>query len=67
MQPPPAPSPFDGDPSRYLRSRANFRDQVENRASRTDNEKMNYLMTYTTGKVREGLLSGCRLAVQVLK
>ena len=53
MQPPPAPTPFDGDPSRYLRFRANFRDQVENRASLTDSEKMNYLMTYTTGKARE--------------
>ena len=73
MQPPPAPTPFDGDPSRYLRFRANFRDQVENRASLTDSEKMNYLMTYTTGKAREvienyqGLPNGCRLALQVLK
>jgi len=73
MQPPPAPTPFDGDPSRYPRSRANFRDQVENRASLTDNEEMNYLMTYTTGKVRkvienyQGLPNGCRLALQVLK
>jgi len=73
MQPPPAPTPFDGDPSRYLRFRTNFRDQVENRTSLTDSEKMNYLMTYTTGKAREvienyqGLPNGCRLAIQVLK
>ena len=73
MQPPPAPTPFDGDPSRYLRFRANFRDQVEDRASLTDSEKMNYLMTYTTGKAKEvienyqGLPNGCRLALQVLK
>lgn len=40
MQPPPAPTPFDGDPSRYLRFRANFRDQVENRASLTGSEKI---------------------------
>ena len=46
-QPPPVPAPFDGDPSRYLRFRADFRDQVESRASLTDSEKMNYLMTYT--------------------
>ena len=48
-QPPPAPTPFDGDPVRYLRFRANFRDQVESRASLTDSENINYLMTYTTG------------------
>ena len=43
-QPPPAPTPFDGDPVKYLRFRANFRDQVESRASLTDSEKMNYLI-----------------------
>ena len=73
MQPPPAPTPFDGDPSQYLWFRANFRDQEEHRASLTDREKMNYSMSYTTGKVREaienyrGLPNGCRLALQVLK
>ena len=72
-QPPPAPTPFDGDPVRYLRFRANFRDQVESRASLTDSEKMNYLMTYTTGSAKEaienyqGLSNGCRLALQVPK
>ena len=44
VQPPPAPTP------RFI---ANFRDQVENKASLTDSEKMDYLMTYTTGKARE--------------
>ena len=39
----------------------------------TDSEKMNYLMTYTTGKAKEvienyqELPNGCRLALQVLK
>ena len=72
-QPPPAPTPFDGDPARYLRFRANFRDQVETRASLTDSEKMNYLMSYTIGKAREvignyqGLPNGCQLALEVLK
>ena len=41
-QPPPAITPFDGDPAWYLRFRANFRDQVETRASLTDSEKMNF-------------------------
>lgn len=73
MQPPPAPNPFDGDPSWYLRFRASFRDQIETRASLTDSKKTNYLMTYTTGKAREvienyqGLPNSCRLALQILK
>ena len=39
----------------------------------TDSEKMNYLMTYTTGKAKEvienyqELPNGCRLALHVLK
>ena len=73
MQPPPAPIPIDGDPSRCLRFRVNFRDQVENRASLTDSEKINNLTTYSTAKEREvtenyqGLPNGCRLALQALK
>lgn len=47
-QPPPKPTPFDGDPPLYLRFRANFGDQVERRASLNDNKEMNYLMSYTT-------------------
>ena len=72
-QPPPVPAPFDGDPSRYLRFRADFRDQVESRASLTDSEKMNYLMTYTAGKAREvvenyrGLPNGSHIALQMLR
>ena len=72
-QPPPSPTPFDGDSSHYLRFRANFRDQVEKKQSLTDSERMNYLMSYTTGRAREaiknyeGLPNGCRLALQVLK
>ena len=72
-QPPPAITPFDGDPARYLRFRANCRDQVETRASLTDSEKIHFLMTYATGKAKEvienyqGLPNGCRLALQVLK
>ena len=52
-QPPPIPTPFDGDPAKYLRFRVNFRDQVESKASLTDSEKMNYLMSYTTGRARK--------------
>ena len=72
-QPPPKPCPFDGDPAKYLRFSTNFKDQVENKASLTDSEKMSYLMSYTTGKAREvienyqGLPNGCKLALQVLK
>lgn len=72
-QPPPVPALFDEDPSRYLRFRADFRDQVESRASLTDSEKMNYLMTYTAGKAREvvqnyrGLPNGCHIALQMLR
>ena len=50
-----------------------MKDEIENRASLIESEKMNYLMTYTTGKVREvienyqGLSNSCRLALQVLK
>ena len=72
-QPPPIPTPFDGDPAKYLRFRANFRDQVESKASLTDSEKMNYLMSYTTGRAKkviennQGLPNGCQLALLVLK
>ena len=50
-------TPFVDYPFRYLRFRANFRDQVENTASLTDNEKMNYLMTYTYNWESEGSLA----------
>ena len=72
-QPPPIPTPFDGDPAKYLRFRANFRDQVESKTSLTDSEKMNYLMSYTTGRAKkviedyQGLPNGCQLALLVLK
>ena len=72
-QPPPKPTPFDGDPARYLKFRSNFRDQVESKPSLTDSERMSYLMTYTTGKARqaieyyEGLPNGCQLALNVLE
>ena len=71
-QPPPRPTQFDGNPSRYLSFRASFRDQVESSASLNDNEKMNSLLSYTTGSAKEanenyqGLPNGCRLALQVL-
>lgn len=70
-QPPPVPALFDEDPSRYLCFRADFRDQVESRASLTDSQKMNYLMTYTAGKAREvvknyrGLPNDCHIALQM--
>ena len=72
-QPPPIPTPLDGDPAKYLRFRANFRDQVESKASLTDSEKMNYLMSYTTGRAKkvvenyQGLPHGCQLALIVVK
>ena len=72
-RPPPTPAPFDGDPAQYLRFRANFKDQVESKLSLSDSEKMNYLLTYTTGRARkvietyQGLPNGCQLALQVLK
>jgi len=49
-QPPPETSPFDGDPAKYLRFRANFRDQVECKKSLSDSERLNYLMSYNTGR-----------------
>ena len=72
-QPPPEPTPFDGDSARYLRFRANFRDQVESKVTLTDSEKMSYLISYTTGRARrvvenyQGLPNGCELALSVLK
>ena len=72
-QPPPRPTPFDGDSSKYLQFRTNFSDQVENRSSLTDSEKMSYLLSYTTGRAKEviesyqGLPNGCQRALQVLK
>lgn len=72
-QPPPKPTPFDGDPARYLRFRSNFRDQVESKLTLSDSEKMNYLMSYTTGRAREpietyeGLPNGYQLALNVLQ
>ena len=72
-QPPPSPSPFEGDPAQYLWFRANFSDQVESKTSLSDSEKMNYLMGYTTGRAQrvienyQGLLNGCQLALEVLK
>ena len=72
-QPPPEPSPFDGDPAKYLRFRANFRDQVESKKSLSDSERLNYLMSYTTGRAKavienyNGLPNGCQLALKVLE
>ena len=72
-QPPPEPSPFDGDPAKYLRLRANFRDQVESKKSLSDSERLNYLMSYTTGRAKavienyNGLPNGCQLALKVLE
>ena len=72
-QPPPRPTPFDGDSSKYLQFRTNFRDQVENRSSLTDSEKMSYLLSYTTGRAKEviesyqGLPNACQRSLQVLK
>ena len=51
-QPPPEPSPFDGDSAKYLPFRANFRDQVESKKSLSDSERLNYLMSYTTGRTK---------------
>ena len=72
-QPSPTPIIFNVDPARYLRFSAEFQDQVESRASLTDLEKMNYLLSRTSGKAREvienyqGLPNSCQLALQVLK
>ena len=65
-QPPPEPSPFDGDPAKYLWFRANFRDQVDSR-------RLNYLMSYTTSRAKavienyNGLPKGCQLALKVFE
>ena len=72
-QPSPELAPFDGDPAKYLRFRANFRDQVECKKSLSDSEKLNYLMSYTTGRAKavienyNGLPNGCQLALKVLE
>ena len=72
-QPPPEPTPFDGDPARYLRFQANVRDEVESKASLTDSEKMSYLISYTTGRARkviknyQGLPNDSELALSVLR
>ena len=72
-QPPPEPSLFDGDPARYLRFRENFRDQVEPKKALSDSERLNYLMSYTTGRAKavienyNGLPNGCHLALKVLE
>ena len=72
-QPPPEPTPFDGDPARYLRFQANFKDEVENKASLTDSKNMSYLISYTTGRAKkvtenyQGLPNGCELALSVVK
>ena len=48
-------------------------DQVENKISLSDSEKMNYLLAYTSGRARriienyQGLPNGCQIALQVLK
>ena len=67
------PAPFDGYPAKYLRLRANFRDQVECKKSLSDVEKISYLMSYTTSIAKEvienysGLSNGCQLALKVLE
>ena len=66
-QPPPAITSFDGDPARYLWFRANFRDHAEARASLTDSEKTNFLITYTTGKAKEGTPQWLSIGSAVLK
>ena len=72
-QPPPEPSPFDGDPAKYLRFRANFRDQVEFKKALSYSRRLNYLMSYTTGRAKavienyNGLPNGCQLAVKVFE
>ena len=72
-QPPPEPSPFDGDSAKYLPFRANFRDQIESKKSLSDSERLNYLMSYTTGRAKavienyNGLPNGCQLALKVLE
>ena len=72
-QPSPELAPFDGDPVKYLRFRANFRDQVECKKSLSDSDRLNYLMSYTTGRAKtvienyNGLPNGCQLALKVLE
>ena len=70
-QPSPELAPFDGDPANYLRLRANFRDRVECKKSLSDSKRLNYLMSYTTGRGKavienyNGLPNGCQLALKV--
>ena len=72
-QPSPELAPFDGDPAKYLRFRPNFRDQVECKKSLSDSERLNYLISYTTGRAKavienyNGLPNGCQLALKVLE
>ena len=72
-QPPPEPAPFDGNPAKYLRCRANFQDQVECNKFLSDSEKMSYFMSFTPGVAKEvienynGLPNGCQLPLKVLE
>ena len=72
-QPSPEFAPFDGDPAKYLPFRANFRDQVECKKSLSDSERLNYLISYTTGRAKaiienyNGLPNGCQLALKVFE
>ena len=64
-RPPPTPALFDGDRAQYLRFRANFKDQVESKLSLSDSEKMNYLLTYTTGRARKVIETSKRLPTRL--
>ena len=72
-QPSPGLAPFDGDPAKYLQFRSNFRDQVECKKPLSDSERLNYLMSYTTGRAKapienyNGLPNGCQLALKGLQ
>ena len=69
-QPSPKLAPFDGDPAKYLRFRANFWDRVECKKSLSESERL----SYTTGRAKavvknsyNELPNGCQLALKVLE
>ena len=69
-QPSPELAPFDGDPAKYLRFRANFWDRVECKKSLSEGERL----SYTTGRAKavvensyNELPNGCQLALKVLE